>query len=133
MSDIREDSARLARFWATVSEEHNVEKFATALHPEFTMWYNFDSITRTRAEFIETLKSAHAMFDNQKNEDLKITLTEDGFILQATMTGILAGEAITSPYCFVATVKDGLVITGDEYFDTARLTKKAGRPGEGMI
>lgn len=133
MSTNREDALRLAKFWGSVSEEHNVEKFATILHPEFTMWYNFDSITRTRAEFIETLKSAHAMFDNQKNEDLKITLTEDGFVLQATMTGILAGTAITSPYCFIATIKDGLVIHGDEYFDTARLSKKAGKPGEGMI
>jgi len=130
MSVNREDAMRLAQFWATVSEEHNVEKFATALHPDFTMWYNFDSITRTRAEFIETLKGAHAMFDNQKNDDLKIVLTDDGFVLQAVMRGVLAGKEITSPYCFVATVKDGLVFHGDEYFDTARLTKKAGRPGE---
>jgi len=124
---------RLAQFWATVSEEHNVEKFATVLHDDFVMWYNFDPQDRTRQEFIDTLKSAHAMFEDQKNEDLKITLTEEGFVLQATMTGVLAGERIASPYCMIATVKDGKVIRGDEYFDTAKLTKRAGRPGEGMI
>ena len=77
------------------------------------------------------------MFQNQKNEDARITITEGGteggFVLQATMTGILDGKAISSPYCFIAQIKDGLIIRGDEYFDTAQLTKKAGRPGEGMI
>lgn len=124
---------RLAEFWAKVSEEHDTDKFQTALHQDFVMWYNFDPIERTRAEFIQTLKDAHAMFFDQKNEDVRITLTDEGFVLQATMTGVLAGEPISSPYCFVAKVQDGLVIRGEEYFDTAQLTKKAGRPGEGMI
>ena len=30
-------------------------------------------------------------------------------------------------------IKNGKVIRDDEYFDTAQLTKRAGRPGEGMI
>jgi ketosteroid isomerase-like protein len=128
-----QEAMRLAQFWATVSEEHNVEKFATVLHDDFVMWYNFDPQDRTREEFIETLKSAHAMFENQKNEDLKITLTEDGFVLQATMTGVLDGQQISSPYCLIARIKDGKVVRGDEYFDTAKMNKRAGRPGEGMI
>lgn len=129
----REEALRLAKFWASVSEEHNTEKFQTVLHDDFSMWYNFDPQYRSRAEFIETLKAAHAMFENQKNEDLKITITENGFVIQATMTGILDGKAISSPYCFVAEVRDGRVYRGEEYFDTASLTKKAGRPGEGMV
>ena len=133
MAQNREEALRLAQFWATVSEEHNVEKFATVLHDDFKMWYNFDPQDRTRAEFIETLKGAHAMFSNQKNDDLQITLTDDGFVLQATMRGVLDGKEIASPYCLVAKIKDGKVIRGEEYFDTAQLTKKAGRPGEGMI
>src|SRR3546814_7557875 len=83
---------RLAKFWATVSEEHNVEKFQTVLHDDFVMWYNFDPNDRSREEFIQTLKDAHAMFQDQKNEDMRITLTEEGFILQATMTGVLDGK-----------------------------------------
>ncbi len=129
----REEALRLGQFWATVSEEHDTDKFQAVLHEDFAMWYNFDPQDRTRAEFIETLKSAHAMFKNQKNEDAQITVTEDGFVLQATMTGILDGVAISSPYCFIARIKDGLIIRGDEYFDTAQLTKRAGRPGEGMV
>lgn len=123
----------LAQFWATVAEEHDVDKFATVLHDDFVMWYNFDPNDRTRAEFLQTLRDAHAMFHDQRNEDLRITLTEDGFVLQATMTGVLDGKQISSPYCFIARIQDGKVIRGDEYFDTAQLTKKAGRPGEGMI
>jgi ketosteroid isomerase-like protein len=133
MAQDPEVSMQLAQFWATVSEEHNVEKFATVLHDDFVMWYNFDPQDRSREEFIQTLKSAHAMFQDQKNDDLRITLTEDGFVLQATMRGILDGKEIASPYCMIARVKDGKVIRGDEYFDTAQLTKKAGRPGEGMV
>lgn len=129
----RDEALRLAQFWATVSEEHNTEKFQTVLHDDFVMWYNFDPVERTRDEFIQTLKDAHSMFDNQKNENLKITLTDDGFVLQAIMTGVLAGENIASPYCFIAKIRDGKIVRGDEYFDTAQLTKRAGRPGEGMI
>jgi ketosteroid isomerase-like protein len=129
----REEALRLAQFWATVSEEHDTDKFQTVLHPDFVMWYNFDPTERTRAEFVETLKAAHAMFTDQKNEDARITLTDEGFVLQATMTGVLDGKAISSPYCFIAQIRDGLIIRGDEYFDTAQLTKKAGRPGEGMV
>lgn len=133
MAENPEEVMRLAQFWAQVSEEHDVEKFATVLHDEFRMWYNFDPVDRTRSEFIETLKSAHAMFHDQVNENTRITLTEDGFVLQATMLGVLDGKSISSPYCLVAKVKDGKVIRGEEYFDTAQLTKKAGRPGEGMV
>lgn len=129
----RDEALRLAEFWADVSEEHNVEKFQTVLHDDFVMWYNFDPNERSRQEFIDTLKAAHAMFENQKNEDRKITLTEDGFVLQATMTGILDGTPIASHYCFIAKIKDGKIIRGDEYFDTSQLSKRAGRPGEGMV
>ena len=133
MSIDRDEVMRLAQFWADVSEEHNTDKFQTVLHDDFKMWYNFDPQYRTRAEFIQTLKDAHAMFEDQKNEDRKITITENGFVLQATMTGILDGKAISSPYCFIAEVRDGKVYCGEEYFDTGKLTKHAGRPGEGMI
>ncbi len=129
----REEALRLGHFWATVSEEHDTNKFQTVLHDDFVMWYNFDPQDRSRAEFIETLKSAHAIFSNQKNENARVTVTEEGFVLQATMTGILDGVPISSPYCFIAQIKDGLIIRGDEYFDTAQLSKRAGRPGEGMV
>ena len=133
MSVDREEAMRLAQFWATVSEEHDVVKFASVLHDEFVMWYNFDPQDRTREEFIETLKSAHAMFDKQVNKDCRITLTDDGFVIQATMCGVLDGKEIAAPYCLIARIQDGKVIRGDEYFDTTQLTKRAGRPGEGMI
>lgn len=121
---------RLAQFWAKVSEEHNVEKFATILHDDFKMWYNFDPVDRTREEFIETLKGAHAIFENQVNKDPRITLTEDGFVIQANMCGVLNGHSISAPFCLVAKVKDGKVVRGDEYFDTGQLPQRAGPPGE---
>lgn len=126
----REELMRLAQFWAQVAEEHDLEKFATVLHDDYVMWYNFDPVERTRAEFLETLKSAHAIFDNQVNKDPRITLTEDGFVLQATMCGTLDGKDVSAPYCMIAWVKDGKVIRSDEYFDTGQLPKHAGRPGE---
>jgi ketosteroid isomerase-like protein len=124
MRQDREATIRIAQFWASVSEEHDVEKFATVLHDDFVMWYNFDPVERTRDAFIATLKSAHAIFDNQRNDDLRITLTEEGFVLQATMRGVLDGKEIASPYCLVAQIKDGKVVRGDEYFDTAQLPKR---------
>jgi len=124
---------RIAQFWATVAEEHNVPKFAQILHDDFIMWYNFDPTERNKEQFMETLRSAHASFTDQTNEDTRITLTTDGFVLQATMKGLMEGRPISAPYCIVAKIKDGKVIRGDEYFDTSQLTKYAGPVGEGMV
>ena len=129
----RDVALRLAQQWARISEEHNIEKFSKLLHDDFVMWYNFTNTERSKQEFLETLKGAHAIFHNQVNDNCKITLTDRGFVLQAVMRGILDGREITAPYCLIAEVKDGKVIRGDEYFDTAQLPKRAGSPGEGMI
>jgi ketosteroid isomerase-like protein len=127
------EALRVGQLWATISEEHNTDKFSKLLADDFVMWYNFDPNDRTRDEFIETLKGAHAIFEDQVNENTRITPTADGFVLQATMRGKLDGQEISSPYCLVAKMRDGLVVRGDEYFDTAQLPKKAGKVGEGMV
>jgi ketosteroid isomerase-like protein len=129
----RDISLNLAQRWARVSEEHNTERSAELLHDDFVMWYNFTNTERTKQEFLDTLKSAHAIFENQVNDDCKITLTDRGFVLQAVLRGVLDGQEIAAPYCLIAEVKDGKVIRGDEYFDTAQLPKRAGSPGEGLI
>jgi ketosteroid isomerase-like protein len=127
------EALRVGQLWARIAEEHDVEKFSTLLADDFRMWYNFDPVDRTRDAFIETLKSAHAIFDNQRNIDERITATAEGFVLQATMTGVLDGVEIAAPYCLVARMRDGKVVHGSEYFDTSHLPKKAGKAGEGMV
>ena len=98
MAPQQEELMKLAQFWASVSEEHNVDKFQTILSDDFVMWYNFDPVDHTREQFLDILRSAHKMFDNQVNEDTRITLTTDGFVIQATMTGVLNNKKISAPY-----------------------------------
>jgi ketosteroid isomerase-like protein len=133
MTPQQEEFLRIGEFWARVSEEHDVEKFQTILADDFIMWYNFEDLDRTREQFIETLKSAHAMFSNQVNENTRITVTTEGFVLQATMRGVLDGKAIAAPYCLVARIRDGKVVRGDEYFDTSQLTRRPARGGTEMV
>ena len=128
MAPQQEELMKLAQFWASVSEEHNVDKFQTILSDDFVMWYNFDPVDHTREQFLDILRSAHKMFDNQVNEDTRITLTTDGFVIQATMTGVLNNKKISAPYCLIAQVKDGKVVRGDEYFDVSQL---GSRPAPG--
>lgn len=133
MAQDPDEAMRVGQFWATVSEEHNVEKFATILADDFTMWYNFDPVERSKQEFMETLRAAHTIFHNQVNADCRITPTAEGFVLQATLQGDMEGHKVNSPYCFVAQMRDGLVVRGWEYFDTGKLPKHAGAVGEGMV
>lgn len=133
MSQDPEEALRIGTFWAHVSEEHNIEKFATILADDFVMWYNFDPVDRNRAEFLETLRAAHAIFEDQINENARVTPTANGFVLQATLRGRLDGKEIAAPYCVITQMRDGKVVRGDEYFDTSHLPKRAGAPGEGMI
>jgi hypothetical protein len=124
------EALRVGEFWSRVSEEHDIEKFQTILAADFVMWYNFAPVDRTRAEFLETLRGAHAIFRNQINKDARITPTANGFVLQAILCGILDGKEIAAPYCMIAQMRNGLVVRGDEYFDTSQLPKRAGDPGE---
>jgi ketosteroid isomerase-like protein len=133
MTSREEEFLKVGRFWAKVSEEHNIEKFATVLADDFVMWYNFDDVERTRAQFLEVLKNAHQMFHNQVNENTRLTATTDGFVLQATMRGVLDGKEISAPYCLVAKVRNGKVVRGDEYFDTSQLTRRPQRGGTAMV
>lgn len=133
MSQDPAEALRIAEFWSKVSEEHNIEKFQTILSDDFVMWYNFDPVDRTREEFLETLRGAHAIFHDQVNENPRITSTADGFVLQATMCGVMEGQKVSAPYCLVAKIRDGKVVRGDEYFDTSQLPKRAGAVGEGMV
>jgi ketosteroid isomerase-like protein len=127
------EALRIGQFWSRVSEEHDIEKFQTILAEDFVMWYNFSPTDRSRAQFLDTLRDAHAIFKNQINRDARITPTATGFVLQATLCGLLDGKEISAPYCMVAQIRDGKVIRGDEYFDTSQLPKRAGDAGEGMI
>jgi ketosteroid isomerase-like protein len=133
MTPEQEKFLELGKFWATVSEEHNVDKFATILAPDFVMWYNFDDAERTREQFMETLRNAHAMFHNQVNANPRITVTTDGFIVQATLQGDLDGKRISAPYCLIAKVRDGLVVRGDEYFDTSHLPRRPSKGGTEFV
>jgi ketosteroid isomerase-like protein len=130
MSQDPVEALRVGQFWSRVSEEHDIEKFQTILAEDFVMWYNFSPVDRTRAEFLETLRGAHAIFQNQVNKDPKITPTANGFVLQATLTGILDGKEISAPFCMIAVMRGGKLIRGDEYFDTSQLPKHAGEPGQ---
>jgi len=118
------EHVRLGQFWSRVAQEHDREKLGSVLSDDFIMWYNFENIDRTKAEFLETLKSAHKRFDDQVHTDERVLPTPEGFVLQATMHGTVEGVKFSAPFCLIAKVRDGKVVRGDEYFDTTQLVTR---------
>lgn len=115
---------RLGEFWSKAAQAHDREGLASILSDDFVMWYNFEKIDRTKEEFLETLKSAHKAFNDQVHENERILPTSRGFVQQAIMCGTFSGERIAAAFCLVATVKDGKVVRGEEYFDTGQLVSR---------
>jgi ketosteroid isomerase-like protein len=118
------EHVRIGQFWSKTAQEHDPEKLGSVLSDDFIMWYNFEKIDRTKEEFLETLRNAHKAFNDQVHTDERILPTPEGFVLQATMNGTFNGQKIAAAFCLIATIKDGKVVRGDEYFDTGQLVSQ---------
>jgi hypothetical protein len=81
------------------------------------IWHTFDCLTQTREQNIHTLTWLFRHVRNIRYDDIRVSVTEDGFVQQHVMR---ADEPkFTSPAMLRAWCENGVIVRIEEYLDSA--------------
>lgn len=110
----------LADRFVDALERIDLEALRTCLAPAARFWVNIGPTEYSVDERFAVLALEEQHLREHRLEDVRVTVTERGFVLQFTSAGALVdGETVRVAVCLVATVADGLVTRVDEYADSA--------------
>jgi hypothetical protein len=106
------------------AESGQGEEVAANFAPEAVIWHNTDEVTLTMAENFPPSVAFMSKVPERRYEDLRVTEFAGGFILQHRIVGTTdEGEPFALPSCAVMRVRDGKIVSIDEYFDSAPLAR----------
>ncbi|MSO78281.1 MAG: nuclear transport factor 2 family protein [Acidimicrobiia bacterium] len=97
----------------------DVDTLRTCLAPDARFWVNIGPTEFTIDQRLGALELEGQHLAEHGVEDVRITSTEYGFVVQLVTVGTTTGgEALRVAVCLVATVNDGLITRVDEYADS---------------
>lgn len=97
----------------------DVAALRTCLAPDARFWVNIGPSEFSVDERLAVLELEGQHLAEHGVEDVQITSTERGFVVQLVTVGkTTAGDALRVAVCLVATINDGLVTSVDEYADS---------------
>ena len=103
------------------AETRDISILEPLYHPDATFWNNVLGRTSTTRDVLELTRLESQRIDEYLFEDVRCTGTDDGFVLQITVTGRThTGEQFRVPGCLVVTVDDGRIRHIDEYVDSSQ-------------
>jgi len=123
-SPARRVSAAMAEAIAT----RDLAAMERLLHPEATVWHNTDGVTLARAAALEGIGQFFAAARQCGYADVRLAETGDGFVEQhiAEMAFGQDGPLLRVPCCLVVTLRDGLILSIEEYLDSGAFAATAG-------
>ena len=120
MSDERVTNDVGARF-AAAAEARDAATLAGLYHPEGKFWNNVLGTTSNTEQVLWITRREEECISEYRFDNVRLTSTERGFVLQMTTTGTTAsGVAFSVPACLVAQVTAGQITRIDEYVDAAQ-------------
>jgi ketosteroid isomerase-like protein len=112
-------SGDLAERFVNSLMDIDVDELRTCLAPDARFWVNIGSAEFTVDQRLGVLELEGQHLAEHGVQDVQITSTEHGFVVQLVTVGTTTGgDALRVPVCLVATVNDGLVTRVDEYADS---------------
>jgi ketosteroid isomerase-like protein len=103
---------------AAAIESRDATKLDAIYTSNATVWHNEDRKTQNREENISHLAAIFSLFSSLKYDDVRRIYTDEGFVQQHVLTGILLdGRSVEIPACLVIKVRDGKIEHIDEYLD----------------
>ena len=97
----------------------DVATLRTCLAPDARFWVNIGPAEFTIDQRLGVLELEGQHLAEHTAEDIHVTTTEHGFVVQLVTVGTTTGgEALRVAVCLVATVNDGLITRVDEYADS---------------
>jgi uncharacterized protein len=118
--DTPESIVALAKRFIAAIMAKDVDTIRQVYAPDARIWHNFDGIYQTVDDNIKGVFWIHKVLAGVNYDVKHITPFAGGWVQEHVLRGTLAsGEAFAMPACVICKVKDGRVISLDEYLDFA--------------
>ena len=98
----------------------DIEGFMRLYADDVKIWHNNDLVEQSRSDNRASLGAFLDMFDALEYSNVKLTLTEDGFVQQHSVRGLLKdGRELLMPAALIVRLRGELISRIDEYLDPA--------------
>ncbi len=119
---MEQDAKWVATALVTRTLAKDVDGVMDLYHEDAVAFRNVDGRSLAKRQVRKVIEFLATKVEGLRYEDVRVELTETGFVQQHTMRGsTLAGEPFESHACIVARVEDGRIRRIDEYFDSAAM------------
>jgi len=111
----------IGRRFAAAAEARDAKALAALYSPDASFWNNVLRGTSTTEQVLELTKMEAAHIPDYRFDDVRCTASENGFVLQMTVTGTTdAGTSFAVAGCLVAQVDGDRITRIDEYVDATQ-------------
>jgi len=112
----------LAKRFTGFSQAGDVDGALSCLHPDATIWQNFDGKAKTPAQIMATLEMMKAKCESYRYEIHRVEELPDGYIQRHTLhlTG-KNGTHGSAEVVVIAKVEDGKITSAEEFLDPTAL------------
>ncbi len=115
-----EDMISLARRFVAAVQAGDVEDVRQCYAPGARIWHNVDGKVQSVDDNLKGVHWIHRVLINVQYSIKRLVAVPGGFVQEHVLTGTLAsGEAFAMPACVICTVENGVIVTLDEYLDSA--------------
>lgn len=115
-----EDILALADRFVAAIEKRDVDTVRACYAPDARIWHNNDGKVQSVDDNIKGVHWIHKVLSGVRYDVKQRTALPGGFLQEHVLRGTLSsGEAFAMPACVVCTVEDGVIVTLDEYLDSA--------------
>ncbi|HZO35607.1 MAG TPA: nuclear transport factor 2 family protein [Solirubrobacteraceae bacterium] len=114
-----EDFTRIANELKQAADSGDLDALRNVYATDAVIWHNVDDTEKTVEESLKFLGALRAVTTRTWYADQRLTLTENGFVLQHyTGAELKSGEELSIPSALIVTVKDGKISRLEEYIES---------------
>ena len=123
-----DDMISLARRFVAAIQAKDVDAVRQCYAPGARIWHNVDGKVQSVDDNIKGVHWIHRVLANVQYDVKRLVAIPDGFVQEHVLRGTLAsGDAFAMPACVICTVSNGVIVTLDEYLDSAHTTPLVGQ------
>ncbi len=123
-----EEVLSLAQRFVAAVETQDVDTVRQCYAPGARIWHNVDGKYQSVDDNIKGVHWIHRVLADVRYEIKRRVAIPGGFLQEHVLRGTLSsGEAFAMPACVVCAVENGVIVTLDEYLDSAHTKPLVGQ------
>jgi len=123
-----DDMISLAQRFVAAIQTGDVDTVRQCYAPGARIWHNVDGKVQSVDDNIKGVHWIHRVLSNLQYDIKRRVAIPGGFLQEHVLRGTLAsGEAFAMPACVICTVENGVIVTLDEYLDSAHTKPLVGQ------